>query len=189
MSAPAGSPVAANEPKLVLIAAVALNGVIGKNNDMPWSVPSDLKYFKRLTVGKPLIMGRRTFQAIGRSLPGRPNLVVSSDRTFAADGIETFPDLDAARARARDLAADLGAGEIMIGGGGQIYAQAIAQADRLEITEIQASPEGDTLFPEIDDRLWRCVSKSEPAQGPRDSASIIHLSYERVRTAPDGELK
>lgn len=167
-------------PELVLIAVVARNGVIGADNDMPWRLPSDLKRFKRLTLGRPVIVGRKTFLSFGgRPLPGRPHVVISRDPEYASEGVETATSLEAALERAGQLAAELRVDEIMCIGGGQIYAQAMARADRLEITEVDAAPEGDTLFPTIEPRTWRETDREAGERDPRDSADVTFVTYRR----------
>lgn len=167
-------------PEFVLIAVVARNGIIGADNDMPWKLPSDLKHFKKLTLGKPVIVGRKTFLSFGgKPLPGRPHVVISSDPSYAPQGAEAVTSLEAAIARAGQLAAELGVNEIMCIGGGQIYAQAIGSADRLEITEVDAAPEGDTHFPEIDPALWQETVRRQGERTDRDSADFTFVTYRR----------
>ncbi len=167
-------------PELVLIAAVARNGVIGADGDMPWRLSSDLKRFKQLTLGRPVIMGRKTFLSFGgRPLPGRPHIVISRDPDYAPEGAEAAASLDAALSRAEALARELAVDEIMCIGGGQIYAQALAKADRLEITQVQADPEGDTRFPDIDPAIWRETGWEEGARTEKDSADFAYVTYRR----------
>ena len=165
--------------EIVLVAAVAANGIIGADNDMPWRLPSDLKHFKALTVGRPVVMGRKTFLSLGKPLPGRPHVVISRDPAYAPEGAEPVTSLDAALSRAGELATDLGVGEIAVIGGGQIYAAAMDRADRLEITEVQAEPAGDTRFPEIDAAVWQEVSRVPGEAGERDSAGFEFVTYRR----------
>ncbi len=165
--------------EIVMIAAVARNGVIGADNDMPWRLPSDLKHFKSKTIGRPVIMGRKTFQSLGRALLGRPNLIVTRDKDFQADGAEVRTSLSEAIDRAREHARDLGVDEIIIMGGGQIYAELMDRADRLEITEVQAEPDGDTRFPEISEADWEEVSRVDGARSDRDSADFAFVTYRR----------
>jgi dihydrofolate reductase len=173
-------------PELVLIAVVARNGIIGADNDMPWTLPSDLRHFKKLTLGKPVIVGRKTFLSFGgKPLPGRPHVVISRDPDYAPPGAEAVTSLQAAVARAKELAGELGVDEIMCIGGGQIYAQAIASADRLEITEVDAAPEGDTHFPEIDPALWEETARAQGVRSERDSADFTFVTYRR-RTGDGG---
>lgn len=163
---------------IALVAAVAQNGVIGMDGGMPWRLSSDLKRFKRDTMGKPVIMGRRTFQSIGKPLPGRLNLVVSRSG-FSADGIETFDTLEAAIDRAAEWARQNDAEEICIIGGGQIYRESVGQADRLYITHVLAEPKGDTHFPEIEQSEWRPVSRESVPKGDKDEAETLYAIYER----------
>ncbi len=168
------------KPALVIVAAVAKNGVIGAGNQLVWRLPSDLKRFKAITLGKPIIMGRKTFQSIGKPLPGRANIVVTRDPTFRATGIETAPSLDAALTLAAERAREMGAHEIILGGGGELYAQAMAIADRLDITEVNLTPAGDALFPEIDRAIWQEISRVAGARGETDEADFEVVRYERV---------
>lgn len=166
-------------PKIVFHYAVADNLVIGKDNDMPWHVSSDLKRFKAMTMGKPLIMGRRTFQSIGRPLAGRTNIVVTRDEDFTAEGVIVARSIEAALERAVAQAKQDEADEIAVIGGGAIYNALWERADRLYVTHIHGTPDGDTYVPAIDPALWRCVSREEPNQGPRDSAAFSFCVYER----------
>ncbi len=167
-------------PVVAIIVAVAENGVIGANGKMPWHLPSELKYFRSRTIGKPIIMGRKTFRSIGKPLPGRDNIVVTRDPGFSADGITVAASLDAALAIARDLAARSGADEIMIAGGGEIYRQALPLASRLYLTRVKASPAGDAHFPLPADTEWRLVEEHAIPTGERDTAAATAQVYERV---------
>ena len=140
--------------RLALIVAVADNGVIGRDNGLPWHLPEDLRYFKRITMGKPIVMGRKTFESIGRALPGRTNIVISRNEQFAPDGVLLAASLDEALGLARQLADEQGVGEAVIIGGAQIYALALPRADRLYVTRVHATPEGDTLLPPVDWAQW-----------------------------------
>ena len=164
--------------KLVLVAAHAENGVIGRDGDMPWRLPSDLKHFKAVTLGTPVIMGRKTYLSIGRPLPGRANIVVSRSG-FSAEGIETAASLDKALERARSHAQNSGADRVSVIGGGQIYALAIDRADDLILTEVDAEIEGDTVFPAIDSSLWKKISLSEPVKTEKDSHSVRFAVWRR----------
>jgi dihydrofolate reductase len=162
---------------LVLVAAIARNGVIGANGGLPWRLSSDLKRFKALTWGKPLVMGRKTFESIGRALPGRETIVVTRDPAFAPSGVLVAHNLDAGldlaakRARAMD--------EIIIGGGAEIYAQTIARARRLFVTEVALDAEGEARFPPIDPLEWREIQRETGGRGPRDDADFAFVEYER----------
>lgn len=139
-----------------LIVAHDKNHVIGYENDMPWHLPGDLQYFKEMTMGKPIIMGRKTFESIGRPLPGRRNIVITRNESYAAQGIETVPSLDTALALVKDVP------EIMIIGGAQIFEQSLPLADKLYITLIDHEFKGDTFFPKYDG--WRLTASREPIQ-------------------------
>jgi dihydrofolate reductase len=162
-----------------MIAAVAANGVIGSGNAIPWRLPSDFAHFKRTTMGKPLIMGRKTFESIGKPLPGRANIVVTRQEDYEPVGVEVIGSLAAALDLARTIATAAGATEIMIGGGGEIYSAAMPVADRLYITHVELSPEGDVRFPEIDPNEWVVVEEPGIARTERDSADFRVKVYER----------
>lgn len=165
-----------------MIAAVARNGIIGAENDMPWKLSSDLQRFKRMTLGKPVIMGRKTFLSFGgRPLPGRPHVIISRDPAYAPDGAEAVTSLEAALERGASLAGELGVNEVIVMGGGQIYRQAIHIADRLEITEVDAAPAGDTRFPDIDPALWAETARVDGERTDRDSADFTFVTYRRAR--------
>lgn len=164
--------------KIALIAAVPRNHVIGANAAMPWYLPSDFKYFKAITMGKPMVMGRKQFETVGRPLPGRTNIVVTRQAGYQPDGVLVINDLDAALEHAKQIAVADKVDEVMIIGGGEIYAATIDRADRLYITHIDAAPEGDTIFPSID-AGW--VEVDRPAVEPheRDTESYYVATYER----------
>ncbi|MCX7313501.1 MAG: dihydrofolate reductase [Hyphomicrobiales bacterium] len=165
---------------IVLLAAIADNGVIGRDNGLPFRQRSDLQRFKSLTMGKPVLMGRKTYLSIGKPLPGRTNIVVSRDAGFAPAGVVIARSLDAALAAARDDADKRGAGEIVVIGGTDIFAQTMPLADRMEITHVHASPAGDTYFPPIDATQWRAATRSDHPPGPQDEAAFSYVTYERV---------
>jgi dihydrofolate reductase len=166
------------EVPLVLIRPVARNGIIGAHGGLPWRLSSDLKRFKALTWGKPLVMGRKTFESIGRALPGRETIVVTRDPTFAPSGVLVTHNLDAALDLAAERAYAMGADEIIIGGGAEIYAQTIARAHRLFITEVALDPEARRVS-----RRSTRTSGARPAArratGPRDDADFAFVGYER----------
>ena len=165
------------KPVVALIAAVASNGVIGNNNDLPWHIPEDLQYFKDKTLNKPIIMGRRTFDSVGKPLPRRLNLVVSRDTGLAIDGATVVPTLQQALELARSECLRNGQEEIMVVGGQQLYELAIPLADRLYITEIELAPAGDTFFPAIDKNIWRETSCVFPKQA--SNINYFFKVYER----------
>lgn len=145
---------------LSLIVAVAANGVIGRDNRMPWSVPADLRHFKTVTMGKPLLMGRKTFQSLKGPLPGRPHVVVSRDPGLVLpDGVHRAPTLEDGLACAFALSGD--GGEVMVIGGAQLYAATLPLAARLYLTEIHRDFDGDTVFPAFDRALWRETARVE----------------------------
>ena len=140
---------AAGAPRICLIAALAANRVIGKDNALPWRLPADLKRFKELTLGHPVVMGRKTYESIGKPLPGRRNLVITRKRGYAAPGCEVVHSLDHAVAACR------GAEQIFIIGGAELYREALPRAHSLEFTEIHAEFAGDAMFPEFPMEEWR----------------------------------
>lgn len=144
-----------------LIAALAENRVIGIENRMPWHLPGDFKYFKATTLGKPIIMGRKTWDSLGRPLPGRLNLVVSRQPGLRLEGAEVFATLEDAIARAQGWASEQGVSEVMVIGGAQLYELALPLADRLYLTRVALSPEGDAWFPAYDEARWKQVSNTE----------------------------
>jgi len=165
---------------LVLVAAVADNGVIGRDGALPWRLNSDLAHFRALTMGHPLLMGRKTYESIGQPLPGRTSIVVTRDDAFAAPGIIAAATLDAGLEAARGDALRRGADAIMVIGGAEIYAQTMPRASRLEITRVHANPLGDTHFPAIDPAVWREVARREGGVGPQDEAPVTFLRFERL---------
>ena len=164
---------------IVLVAAIGANNVIGRNGQLPWRLKSDLAHFRKVTINKPVIMGRKTFQSIGQPLKDRTNIVITRDPKFAAAGIITAPDFKTALDLARADAAKRGTHEIMVVGGSDVFAAGLPLADRLEITHVHASPEGDVTFPPIDPKVWREASRSEHAAGPQDDAGFAVVSYIR----------
>ncbi|WP_180897211.1 dihydrofolate reductase [Martelella soudanensis] len=170
-----------NKIDIVLIAAVAENGVIGRAGDMPWHLASDFKRFRAITMGKPQIMGRKTFASIGKPLPGRTNIVVSRDPGLAIEGCLTAATLEDALALAKADAVEKGMDEICIQGGGEIYRQAIHNADRLRITHVETALEGDTTFPEIDPALWKVTEEERLPAGEKDDYPTCYKVYERRR--------
>jgi dihydrofolate reductase len=166
--------------KVAIYVAMAENGVIGRDNGLPWKLSTDLRRFKATTMGKPIIMGRKTWQSIGRPLPGRLNIVVTSDPDFRAEGAEIVGSLDdgvkLATLRGRCMAA---ADEVCVVGGGEIYRQALPMADRLYVTHILESVDGDTRFPSIDPAMWEVVSEEEFPAGEKDTHATRYTVYER----------
>ncbi len=171
---------------IVLVAAVADNGVIGQGGGLPWRLKSDLQYFRAVTMGKPVVMGRKTFASIGKPLAGRTNIVISRDKNFSAPGALVAASLDAALAAARGDALRRGADAIAVIGGTEIYRQTVGRADRLVITRVHLRPDGDAVFPEIDARIWDEIERSEHQPGPEDAAGFSRVLYGR-RAPPVGE--
>lgn len=169
--------------EIVVVAAVARNGVIGREGDLPWRLPSDLARFKATTMGLPMIMGRRTWASIGRPLPGRTTIVVSRDGGFAAPGAIVVGSLEAAFGEAERVAAASGAAAIAVVGGGEIYAQAMPRADRLELTEVALEPTGEGIvrFPAIDPAVWVETARVAGERGPRDEADFAFVTWRRRR--------
>jgi len=165
-------------PDIVVVAAVAQNGVIGRGNGLPWRLKSDLQRFRALTWGKPVIMGRKTYLSIGKPLKGRTVIVVSRDRAFTAPGVVATPSLDAALAAAHGDALRRGADQIVIAGGADIYAQTLPMASRLVITHVHQSVEGNVRFPGIDATAWVETARSEHEAAPGDDAAFAVVTYE-----------
>lgn len=164
---------------LSVIVAVADNGVIGRDNALPWHISEDLKYFKRITLGKPIIMGRKTFDSIGRPLPGRANIVVTRNSDYAAEGVHVASSLDDALALAADIALIDGVEEALVIGGAQIYEEAIPRADRLYLTEVHAEVAGDAFLSPIETGEWREVSREERVAEPPNPFNYSFVVYER----------
>lgn len=159
---------------ITLVVARARNGVIGKDNAMPWHLPADLKRFKAITIGKPVVMGRKTFESIGKPLPGRHNIVLTRQPGWQAEGVTVVPNLaEAVAAAGLDPRVR---GHIMIIGGAEIYALALPIATRVELTEIDAAPEGDTFLPAFDPARWQEVARVTHApEGDRPGYAFITL--------------
>lgn len=161
------------QPRLTLIVARARNGVIGRNGGLPWKLPEDLQFFKRTTMGHPIVMGRKTWDSIGRPLPGRRSIVVTRNAAFAAPGAEVVPSL----ADALRVASD--AQEVFVIGGGELYAAAAAMVDRMIVTELDADFEGDTLFPPPDPRDWIAVGREHNAANANRPFAFDWVTYHR----------
>ena len=165
--------------RISIVVAVAENGVIGLEGDMPWHLSTDLKRFKDLTLGKPMIMGRKTFMAIGQALPGRTSIVITRDKSWQAEGGVPVHSLQTAFELAEQIAQSDGVDELCIVGGGEIYRQSIEHADVIHLTQVHAQPTGDTVFPTIDPDIWELVKEEKIPSGPKDSAETTYLVYER----------
>lgn len=165
--------------KQVIVVAVSRNGIIGRDGDMPWRLSTDLRRFKALTLGKPVVMGRKTFQSIGKPLPGRANVVVTRDRGFAAEKVTVATSFENALSLATTLAVAEGLDEICIIGGGEIYRQAMATADVLHVTHVETEVDGDTSFPEIDPAVWQSEMEVLVPVGEKDSFATRFVTYRR----------
>jgi dihydrofolate reductase len=165
---------------IIIVAAVAENGIIGRGNALPWRLKSDMLHFRSLTMAKPVVLGRKTFASIGKPLSGRTTIVISRDQNFSAPGTVAAPNFDAALATARGDALRRNAGAIIVAGGADIYAQALPLATRLVITEVHKHIDGDTRFPAIDPKLWRETARSEHKPGADDEAAFAFVTYERA---------
>lgn len=163
------------------IVAAADNDVIGRNNALPWDLPGDLAYFKRRTLGKPILMGRRTFESIGRPLPGRSNIVISRDRRFAADGVHVVDSVDAALTLAGDIALIDGSDELVVIGGAQIYELTLPRVTRLYLTRVHAHPTGDAHLPPVNWEEWREEAREENAPEAGRPAYTF-LTYTRINS-------
>ncbi|PHR60450.1 MAG: dihydrofolate reductase [Robiginitomaculum sp.] len=170
-------------PHLSLIVAKSRNGVIGKNGKMPWHLSSDLQFFKRTTLGKPVLMGRVTWDSLmdslGRALPGRPNVVLTRDKSFKAKGAEIVHDMHEMIGRGYELAGATGHDEVMIIGGAKLYAATLPYVTRMYITEVDAMIEGDAHFPAIMASDWDIVSQTSFEQTSKDDYPFVVKVYER----------
>ncbi|RTR40860.1 type 3 dihydrofolate reductase [Shewanella canadensis] len=155
--------------KIAMIAAMANNRVIGKDNQMPWHLPEDLKHFKAMTLGKPIVMGRKTFESIGRPLPGRHNIVISRQESLKIEGVTCVSSFEAAKKVAGDCE------ELVVIGGGQLYSSLLKEADKLYLTEINLDVDGDTFFPPWDDASWELLSKETAINDKGLEYSFINL--------------
>jgi dihydrofolate reductase len=171
----------AGEPIVVLVVAKAENGAIGRGGELPWHLRSDMRYFREITMGKPIVMGRRTFKSLPRVLDGRLNIVLSRDRGFVAPDAVMAHSLKEGLDAARASAARTGAFEIMIIGGEELFREVLPQAHRIYLTEVHASPKADTFFPALDPNEWREVSREAHPAGPKDDHDFSFVVLDRVR--------
>ena len=169
-------------PKIVLVAAGAENGVIGRDNALPWRIRSDLQHFKRITIGRPVVMGRKTYESIGKPLKDRTNIVITRDPDYAPGGVVVARSVEKAMQMARADAERRGADEIAVIGGSGVFKETMARADRLEITLVHMEPRGDTYFPPIDPHMWQESRRVRQEAAPQDDADISFITYERVRS-------
>lgn len=159
-------------PEIVLVAAMGRNRVIGVDGRMPWHLPADLKHFKSVTMGHPIVMGRRTFESVGRPLPGRRNIVLSTSLESAPDGVEVCGSLEDALAGIEDDA-------VMVIGGGAVYEEALPRADRMELTLVDALPDGDTFFPDHDRHEWALRAMSRRPADDDNEHALVFCSFVR----------
>jgi dihydrofolate reductase len=165
--------------RLAIVVAVAENGVIGRAGGLPWRVRADLKRFRALTIGKPVVMGRKTFESIGRVLDGRDNIVVTERRDFAPEGVLVAHGVEPALGLARKLAETHGADEFYVIGGGQLYAETLPLADRLYVTHVAAAPDGDVRFPPIAPAEWQEIVREPLPSSEGDTAAAARSVYQR----------
>lgn len=163
-------------PRLEFVVAVARNGVIGRENSLPWRLPADLAHFKRLTLGRHILMGRRTWDSIGRALPGRHTIVLTRDRAWRADGATVVHTLDEA------LRTAAGAESLMVVGGAELYRALLPRTARIHLTEVQADVEGDTRFPPLAPGEWRELAREAHPADERHAHPYAFVTLERVRS-------
>lgn len=164
---------------LVVIAAIADNGVIGDDNRLIWRLKTDLRHFRSLTIGRPVLMGRKTFLSIGKPLPGRETIVLTRDPTFRPDGVHMAHSLEEALSTGQRLGKSLGADSVTVAGGAEIYRQALPLAERLELTLVHATPEGDALFPEWDRSAFVADGRRSHPAGPEDEHPFTFATFRR----------
>ena len=167
-------------PKLCAVVAMDRNNVIGREGDLPWRLPSDLKHFKRVTLGKPCLMGRKTWESLPFPLPGRPNLVLTRNNTYAAKGATVFSDLHVMVGEGYALAGASGVDEVMLIGGAQLYELLLPHCDRLYVTRVDAEVKGDAAFPVIDPAIWEMKSENGPIKTEKDDFSFHVAVFDRV---------
>lgn len=170
--------------RIALMAALAANRTIGRNNALPWHLPNDLKYFKAVTLGKPVIMGRKTWESLGRPLPGRTNIVVTRQAGYLAENtaanVKVVASMDAAFALASGIAQKDGVEECVVIGGAEIYAQMLPRCDRMYLTEVHADIEGDAFFPLIDPAQWRETHRERFAADSSNPYAYSFVTYDRL---------
>lgn len=173
----------AGAPVIALVVAMAENRAIGRGGDLPWHLHSDMRYFRKITMGKPIVMGRLTFKSLGRALDGRVNVVLTRDRDFTAPGAVMAYSLQEGLDIARRAAERAGVDEIMIIGGEDVFREVLPQARRIYLTEIHASPHADTWFPDLDMSEWREVSREAYAAGPKDDHAFSFVVLDRIHAS------
>lgn len=166
-------------PRLCAIVAMDRHNVIGRDGDLPWRLSSDLQHFKRVTLGKPCLMGRKTWESLPFPLPGRPNLVLTRDASYVAKKAEVFTDINAMVGRGYELAGATDVDEVMLIGGAQLYSRLLQKLDRLYVTHVDADVGGDAVFPEINRAVWSIEETTKPTQGAKDDYSFTLATYVR----------
>lgn len=164
---------------VAIVVAAAENGVIGRDNGLIWRLKTDLRHFRALTIGRPVVMGRKTFESIGRPLPGRETIVLTRDPAFQVAGVTVARSLQEALERGQEIGARMGADSVAIAGGANVYEQALPVTDRVHLTLVHASPEGDAVFPAVDRALFAEISREEHKAGPDDEHAFAFIDYER----------
>lgn len=167
-------------PKLSAIVAMDQNNVIGRDGDLPWRLPSDLKHFKIVTMGKPCLMGRKTWESLPFPLPGRPNLVLTRDQSYSAPKAEVFHEPKSFIGKGFEYAGLLGQDEVMLIGGAQLYKVFLPYCDRLYVSHIETEVDGDAKFPEIDPEIWHQTTRNRQSQGPKDEFAFSIAVYDRI---------
>ncbi|PSC05245.1 diacylglycerol kinase [Alsobacter soli] len=166
---------------LVSVVAVADNGVIGRDNGLVWRLKSDLRHFRALTIGRPIIMGRKTFLSIGKPLPGRETIVLTRDPSFQVAGVHVAHAVEDALDLGQQIGLRMNADSVCVVGGAQIYAETMGRVDRIHLTAVHASPDGDVVFPPIDRAQFRQVGREDHPAGPDDEFAFSYIDYERIR--------
>lgn len=170
-----------SKPRIAFVVAVARNGVIGRKGSLPWRISSDLKRFKEITMGKPVIMGRKTWESLPRRpLPGRLNIVITRDPLYRAEGASVVASVDEALARARETQSE----EICVIGGSDIFRLMLPVADRLYLTQVDLEPEGDVFFPPLDEKAWRESRRETHPRAEGDDAGFVLRVLDRIGTTP-----
>ncbi len=172
-------PVQPGAPPIALVVAMGENRAIGRDGDLPWHLRSDMKFFRKVTMGKPVIMGRRTFESLPRVLDGRLNIVLTRDADFAASDVVVARSLNAALEAGRIWAAEHGAAEIAVIGGEGVFSEFLPRADRIYLTEVHASPDADTWFPDLEPSSWTEVFRQPHKAGPKDDHDFSIVILER----------
>lgn len=169
-----------NDIKICSVVAAGVNRLIGIDNGLPWHLPKDLKYFKSITIGKPIVMGRKTYESIGRPLPGRHNIVITRQQNWSADGVVVVGDITSALEQARSWCLENSQDEVMIIGGAEIYQQSMVSVERIYLTRVEAELEGDAFFPPLDEENWREVSRENHFACAQNPYNYSFCVLERV---------